>query len=70
VRWRGDAEPTIPPEDQQAWNEEMADVLILLIRLADRSGVDLSRALAEKLEKARAKYPIDRFKGSARKYDR
>jgi len=43
--------------------------MILLIRLADRSGVDLTAALARKLEKARAKYPVERFRGSNRKYD-
>ena len=41
----------------------------LLIRLADRSGVDLTAAFARKLAKARAKYPIDGFKGSNRKYN-
>jgi len=40
-----------------------------LVRLADRSGVDLTQAFARKLAKAGAKYPVDQFKGSARKYD-
>lgn len=70
VRWAGDREPAIPPESRQDWEDEMADVFILLVRLADRSGVDLSAAFARKLQKAREKYPVDRFKGSSRKYDR
>lgn len=69
VRWSGDREPAVPPEQQQAWAHELADVFILLIRLADRSGVDLSAAFAEKLALAREKYPVDRFRGSNRKYD-
>jgi len=69
VRWQGDADPTIPPDKQQEWAHELADVFILLVRLADRSGVDLSKALTDKLAIAGAKYPVDRFKGSNRKYD-
>jgi NTP pyrophosphatase (non-canonical NTP hydrolase) len=69
VRWQGDADPVIPVDKRQAWDEEIADVFTLLIRLADRSGVDLSAAFAAKLAKARAKYPIAEFKGSNRKYD-
>lgn len=69
VRWSGDREPAVPPEQQQAWADELADVFILLVRLADRSGVDLTTAFAEKLRRAGEKYPVDRFKGSARKYD-
>lgn len=69
VRWAGDADPAIPPASRQDWEDEMADVFILLVRLADRSGVDLTAAFARKLQKAREKYPVDRFKGSNRKYD-
>lgn len=69
VRWQGDADPLIPADKRQAWDEEIADVFTLLIRLADRSGVDLSAAFAAKLDKARGKYPIAEFKGSNRKYN-
>jgi len=68
IRWQGDADPSIPPAIRQAWDEEIADVFTLLIRLADRSGVDLTNAFAAKLAKARAKYPVTEFKGSSRKY--
>ncbi len=67
VRWSGDREPVITDENRQAWEDEMADVFILLVRLADRSGVDLTAAFARKLQKAREKYPVDQFKGSSRK---
>src|SRR3954463_8394171 len=68
LRWQGDAQPAVPPAKQEDWADELADVLTLLVRLADRSGVDLTTAFARKLEKARAKYPVDLFKGSNRKY--
>lgn len=69
VRWQDDGGPAIPPGQEQAWADELADVFILLLRLADRSGVDLSAALHHKLAIAAAKYPADRFRGSNRKYD-
>jgi dCTP diphosphatase len=70
VRWSGDREPAITEANRQAWEDEMADVFILLVRLADRSGVDLTTAFARKLQKAREKYPVDEYKGSSRKAGR
>ena len=52
----------------EAVAEEIADVQIYLIRLADRLGIDVVEASACKLEKNRLKYPADRVRGSARKY--
>jgi NTP pyrophosphatase (non-canonical NTP hydrolase) len=69
ARRRARSEPAVPAERQGDWEDEIADVFILLVRLADRSGVDLTQAFARKLAKAGAKYPVDKFKGSARKYD-
>ncbi len=69
VRWLGDDDPAIPPERQEDWEDELADVLILLIRLADRSGVDLSSAFEHKFKKVEAKYPKDKFYGSNKKYN-
>jgi dCTP diphosphatase len=68
VRWQGDRDPAVPPEKREDWADELADVLTLLVRLADRSGVDLTAAFARKLAKARLRYPVDAFKGSNRKY--
>jgi dCTP diphosphatase len=69
VRWQGDAEPAIPANKTQEWADELADAAILLIRLADRTGVDLAPAIERKLGIAGEKYPVDRFKGSNRKYN-
>jgi len=38
------------PSDTGAWSRELADVLLYLLQLASLSGVDLERAVAEKLE--------------------
>jgi len=38
--------------------EELADILIYLIRLADKLGVDLEQAMAEKIVKNGKKHPV------------
>jgi NTP pyrophosphatase (non-canonical NTP hydrolase) len=48
---------------------EMADVLVYLVRLADKLDVDLMAAVQEKMVINRAKYPADQVRGDARKYD-
>ena len=47
---------------------EMADVLVYLVRLADKLDVDLMAAVAEKMVLNRAKYPAELVRGDARKY--
>ena len=68
VRWLGDGDDRIPTDIADDWADELADILILLIRLADCSSVDLPRAFQAKLAKAAAKYPVAGFRGSNRKY--
>jgi len=47
---------------------EMADVLVFLVRLADKLDIDLMTAVAEKMAINRIKYPADKVRGDARKY--
>lgn len=47
---------------------EIADVMLYLIRLADRLDIDMAAAVAKKLAINEAKYPQDRVRGSAKKY--
>jgi NTP pyrophosphatase (non-canonical NTP hydrolase) len=51
-----------------AIRHEMADVLVYLVRLADKLDVDLFAAVLEKMAINRAKYPADKVRGDARKY--
>lgn len=51
-----------------AVREEIADVQIYLVRLADRLGVDIEAAVRDKLAENARKYPADRVRGSAKKY--
>jgi NTP pyrophosphatase (non-canonical NTP hydrolase) len=49
--------------------DEMADVLYFLVRMAQMYELDLSEALDRKMEKNEKKYPVDKFKGSSKKYN-
>lgn len=53
---------------RQAVAFEMADVLVYLVRLADKLDVDLANAVTEKMQINRQKYPADVVRGDARKY--
>lgn len=56
-------------ENRRRLGAEMADILILLVSLADAAGLDLLEAARVKLRENAAKYPVERVKGSAKKYD-
>ena len=49
--------------------EELADVFVYLVRLADQLNIDLPAAVERKIELNEAKYPADVVRGSAKKYD-
>ena len=49
--------------------DEMADILYFLVRLAQRYDVDLAEAFDRKMEKSAKKYPVDKAKGSNKKYN-
>jgi len=65
--WRDPAPAaTLSSEDRSAIAEELADVVIYGVSLADVLEVDLSDAVLAKLKKDEAKYPADRYRGRAR----
>ena len=49
--------------------DEMADVLVFLLYLAEHTGLDLAAAVRAKLVQNALKYPVEKARGSARKYD-
>ncbi len=53
---------------QAAVREELADVFLYLIRLADTLDVDLAAAAREKMRRNAEKYPAERVRGRALKY--
>jgi NTP pyrophosphatase (non-canonical NTP hydrolase) len=68
-QWLSEAESRALPEDvKAAVAEEIADVQIYLVRLADELGVGIEAAVRRKLESNRRKYPADLVRGKAAKY--
>jgi NTP pyrophosphatase (non-canonical NTP hydrolase) len=71
-RWKSHKESDDLFKDDKKLTEikdEMADVFYFLLRLAQRYDIDLSEALENKIEKNKQKYPIEKFKGSHKKYN-
>jgi len=68
-QWLTEKQSASLPEDKLAEvREELADILIYLVRIADKLGTDLFQAASQKIEKNETKYPIDKAKGTAKKY--
>jgi NTP pyrophosphatase (non-canonical NTP hydrolase) len=63
-----DQTANLDAEKQAVVAEELADVLLYLVRLSDRLDVDLMEAALHKLEKNAVKYPADQVRGSSKKY--
>lgn len=56
------------PRELDKIREEMADVLLYLVRLADKLGIDLAMAAFAKMKLNAKKYPVHKARGSSRKY--
>lgn len=68
-QWLSDAESSaLSPELRAKVSEEIADVLLYLVRLADKLDVDLAVAASEKLKLNATKYPAEKARGSNKKY--
>ena len=49
--------------------EELADVLCYAILMADRCGLDMDEIVQAKVKRNNEKYPVEKAKDSAKKYD-
>lgn len=49
--------------------EELADVLNYCILMADACNLDMDEIILEKVKKNNEKYPVEKARGSAKKYD-
>ena len=54
---------------KQELSEELADVFYFVLRLAQRYDIDLATELEKKLKKNESKYPVNKSKGSNKKYN-
>ncbi len=53
----------------QKIKEELADVFLYAFQMADKCGLDVEEICMTKIKKNAEKYPIDKVKGSAKKYN-
>ncbi|XP_003227749.2 dCTP pyrophosphatase 1 [Anolis carolinensis] len=70
-QWREDAPEGLPgwtASEREALSDELSDVLIYLVALANKCRVDLPTAALQKIEKNRLKYPVEKVYGSSKKY--
>jgi NTP pyrophosphatase (non-canonical NTP hydrolase) len=59
---------SLSAEKREAVRDELGDVLIYLVRLADKLNIDLIGAANQKIDKNEKKYPVALVKGKADKY--
>jgi len=72
-QWMNDADSLSAAKDDeigQAVKDELADVLMYLVRLSDVLGIDLNEAVTQKLASNGEKYPVNKARNSSKKYDR
>lgn len=71
VQWMSEDESnqlTSEHPKYQNVKDEVADVFLYLVRICQKTGIDLERACLEKIEKNELKYPVELSKGNASKY--
>jgi NTP pyrophosphatase (non-canonical NTP hydrolase) len=56
--------------DKQEASEELADILIYAILMAESMGVDINQIIKDKLVKNGKKYPVEKSKGNSTKYNK
>jgi NTP pyrophosphatase (non-canonical NTP hydrolase) len=70
MQWRNGAElDEHLRASKERLGEELADVLGWLLLLAHDQQIDLGEAFEKKIELNKRKYPVDKARGSSRKYD-
>ena len=70
-QWRTNDEISaqLASEKRESLEDELADVAVYLTYLCHDLGIDIDKAIAAKIDKNAAKYPIDKVKGRADKYN-
>jgi NTP pyrophosphatase (non-canonical NTP hydrolase) len=71
AQWKDDSQVEAALRDpgfRARLGEECADVLLYLLLICERAGIDLVEAASEKIEVNAARYPVEKARGNARKY--
>jgi dCTP diphosphatase len=67
-QWKSDDDVSEALKDKKfisLLEEELADVMVYLLRICDKAGIDPAKAIAEKMKRNSEKYPIDEWHGKA-----
>lgn len=67
-QWKTDEDVELALQDEDfrtALAEEISDVLLYLLRICDKAGLNPTEAFMKKMKKNVEKYPIDEWKGKA-----
>lgn len=70
-QWKGEVQEGLPdwtPREKHHLAQELSDVLVYLVRLAEKCHVDLPREVVAKIAVNSKKYPAHLVKGSSKKY--
>jgi NTP pyrophosphatase (non-canonical NTP hydrolase) len=71
TQWKNDeqVESAVQDADFKAkLEEETADVLLYLLMICERAGIDLVAAASRKIDLNAARYPVEKARGNAKKY--
>ncbi|MFC1979042.1 nucleotide pyrophosphohydrolase [Chloroflexota bacterium] len=63
------ADNNLPEDKKKQLGQELADVYYYLLLLARETGLDIKEEFAKKMGINASKYPIDKAKGSSKKYN-
>jgi NTP pyrophosphatase (non-canonical NTP hydrolase) len=64
----GEQSHILEDKTRQSVEEELADILIYLVRISDKLEIDLYQAVERKIKINERKYPAEKVRGSAKKY--
>ncbi len=68
-QWLTEAQSrALAPEAKAAASEEVADILLYLVRIADQLGIDPAESARSKITANALKYPVEKSRGLAKKY--
>jgi dCTP diphosphatase len=67
-QWLSEAQSSaLPAEKLEEVRLELADILLYLVRISDRLGLDLVKAGNDKIDINEQRYPVEKVRGSAKR---
>ena len=66
--WKNNTQD-IESVNKERLSEELADVFSFAFLLAEKNGLDVKKIILDKIRKNNEKYPVEKAKGTAKKYN-